>query len=442
MAIQRLTENKIKNLKPKDKAYKETDGDGLYLYITPPSAKAQEIAKSPDASAAQKKEATRPGALSWRYGYRFQGIQQTLTLGQYPGVSLQEARDKHQAARALLAKGENPAAKKKLEKLGGVRWDTAGETFGDLAREFLNLNEGKWAEGTREYYNFHLDKHLLPPFGTSPALAITPLMLRGTIKGIEDKISAHSAKRALNVFGAIIRSAIGNGRDELRDITVGMSKALKPFGVNHYPAPTNPQEVGDLLVKLEKFQTRNSSVALALNLAPYIFLRSGELTGGTWAEVDLETPLNLAEGTGPTWRIPAERMKGRNPHIVPLSSQAVAILKEAKRVAGDSQYIFPSDLKKGAPIRKTTLTQTLRTGLYIPKDKLTVHGFRSMASTLLNERGFSPDWIEKQLAHNEKNSVRAAYNHSDFLKDRRKMMQKWGDYLDGLREQAKREKGE
>jgi integrase len=402
MPIQTLKEITVKNAKAKEKAYKLFDGHGLYLYVAP------------------------TGGKSWRYNFRFQGIPRTLTIGQYPEIGLKDAREKHQKARSILANGINPAEQKRNAKRGERPWDSAEITFEGLANEFLEGKKKTIKAGTCQKMEACLKRYSFPHIGAASVSSLTASLLLDALNRIK-ATGADSAPRAtVKLWGAIFRYGVATGRLD-KDLSIGLSGGLAHKPVKHFARLTNSKEIGEFLNKFDSIKGKNNTVKIAFKLAPLVFLRPSELVGGKWAEIDFKAA---------DWRIPAERMKGNKEHIVPLSTQALGLLKEIHVYTGAGPYIFQSPKKLDAPITTRALSRVLRVDLKTPSDKMTLHGFRGMASTKLNEMGFNGDWIEKQLAHNERNSVRAAYNHSDYLKDRREMMQKWADYLDRLKAEA------
>ncbi|MBX5461807.1 MAG: integrase arm-type DNA-binding domain-containing protein [Steroidobacteraceae bacterium] len=390
-----LTEAAIRAARPHEKPYKLFDGGGLYLLVTP------------------------EGGRWWRLKYRYGGKERGLSLGVYPAVSLRTARERRDEARRLLASGVDPSAHRKAERA------SRAETFEALAREWLALQQPTLAPATYAKARWLLEAFLLPKLGDRPIHEITPPELLGVLRGIESGGIHETAHRAKQLAGRIFRYAIATGRAE-RDPAADLRGALAPIAARNHAAITEPAKVGALLRVIDGYVGQPATM-YALRLAPLVFVRPGELRAAEWREFDLEA----AE-----WRIPAERMKMREAHLVPLSRQAVAILKELHAFTGTGRYLFPSLRTPARPISENTLNAALRR-LGYAKDEMTAHGFRAMASTLLNERGFPPDVIELQLAHAERNRVRAAYNRAERLDERRQMMQAWADYLDSLRSGAR-----
>ncbi len=386
-----LTEVRIRAAKPSEKPYKIFDGGGLYLLVTP------------------------EGGRWWRLKYRYGGRERGISLGVYPDVSLKAARERRDEARRLLASGVDPSAHRKAERAA------AAHRFDVLAREWLALQEKKLAPATYAKAKWLLESYLFPELGAQPIREITPVELLRVLRKIESRGVYDTAHRAKQIVGRILRYAIATGRAE-RDITADLRGALVPPATKNRAAITEPARVGELLRAIDGYVGQPTTM-YALKLAPYVFVRPGELRAAEWREFDLEA----AE-----WRIPASRMKMREPHLVPLSRQAVALLKELRRLTGGGRYLFPSLRTPERPISENTLNAALRR-LGYSGEEMTAHGFRAMASTLLNEQGFPPDVIELQLAHKERNKVRAAYNRAERLEERRKMMQAWADYLDALK---------
>lgn len=386
-----LTEVRIRAAKPSEKPYKIFDGGGLYLLVTP------------------------EGGRWWRLKYRYGGRERGISLGVYPDVSLKAARERRDEARRLLASGVDPSAHRKAERAA------AAHRFDVLAREWLALQEKKLAPATYAKAKWLLESYLFPELGAQPIREITPVELLRVLRKIESRGAHDTAHRAKQIVGRILRYAIATGRAE-RDITAELRGALVPPATKNRAAITEPARVGELLRAIDGYVGQPTTM-YALKLAPYVFVRPGELRAAEWREFDLEA----AE-----WRIPASRMKMREPHLVPLSRQAVALLKELRRLTGGGRYLFPSLRTPERPISENTLNAALRR-LGYSGEEMTAHGFRAMASTLLNEQGFPPDVIELQLAHKERNKVRAAYNRAERLEERRKMMQAWADYLDALK---------
>jgi integrase len=387
-----LTDAAIRNAKTKDKPYKLSDGGGLFLWVQP------------------------SGGKWWRYKYRFAGKEKLLALGSYPDVSLAEARERHGQARKVLAAGNDPGAvKKEARRVALLKTET---TFEAVTREWCEGRKHKWVTSYGEAMITRLEAHVFPKLGDRPVSEITAPELLSVLRVVENTGALDLAMRLLQASGQIFRYAIATGRAD-RNPAADLRGALKP-PVHKHQAHLKEDELPEYLQKLEAYDG-SLQTKLALKFLLLTFVRTGELRGAEWSEINLDK----AE-----WRIPAERMKMRDPHIVPLSRQAVAVLKELQPVTGQWRYVFPNQHKPSGCMSENTMLYGLyRMGYH---SKATGHGFRSTASTILNENGFAPDVIERQLAHSERNSVRAAYNHAQYLPERRKMMQWWADYLDEI----------
>lgn len=390
-----LTDTTIRNSKPSEKPIRLFDGGGLYLEIAP------------------------SGGKWWRLKYRFDGKEKRISLGVYPDTGLKDARSRRDEARKLLADGVDPGQNRKTQK--SVRANAVTNSFELVAREWCSKKAAKWTEGYQQKIITRLEKDIFPWIGARPITEIEAPDLLATLRRIENRGAIETAHRALQDCGGIFRYAIQSGRAK-RDIAADLRGALTVVAEKHHASITDPKAIGDLLRVIAGYQG-SLITKCGLNLAPLVFVRPGELRKAEWQEFDFEK----AE-----WRIPATRMKMGKPHIVPLSTQAIEILKELQPLTGTSTFVFPGARTNGRPMSENTINAALRR-LGYSSDEMTGHGFRSMASTLLNEQGWNPDAIERQLAHTEKNNVRAAYNYAEHLAERRRMMQGWADYLDGLK---------
>jgi integrase len=340
-----------------------------------------------------------------------------LSLGGYPEVPLRDARERRDENRKLIAKGIDPVAKRRSERA------VKADTFAAIAEEWLGQRKAKLTSLTHEKVRWLLLDLLGPYIGSQPIASIAAPDVLGALRRIEARGRLETAHRAKQCAGQVFRYAIATGRAQ-RDPTPDLRGALAPVVTTHRAAITDPKCIGELLRAIDGYRGQ-VAVEYALKLAPLLFVRPGELRGARWEEFTLT-------GDEPLWRICAERMKMREEHLVPLSAQAVALLSELRLLTGPNGYLFPSIRTAVRPISNNTINGALRR-LGYAKDEMSAHGFRAMASTCLNERGFPPDVIELQLAHVERNKVRAAYNRAQRLDDRRKMMQQWADFLDGLR---------
>jgi len=389
-----LTDIKIKTAKPREKAYKLFDGEGLYLHITP------------------------QGSKYWRLKYRFNGKEKLLALGVYDQVTLAEARTRRNEARNLLAKGIDPGLDKQEKKQSNRI--TTENSFEVIAHEWHDKFSIKWSPKHSTRIIRQLEKDIFPWLGERPISEITPPELLKTLQRIECRGAVETAHRAHQTCGQIFRYAIVSGYAE-RDPSADLRGALPPARAKHYASLTDASAVGELLRSINDYQG-HFVTKCALRLAPLLFVRPGELRQAEWSEFDFEA----AE-----WRIPAEKMKMRVKHIVPLSTQAITVLRELQPLTGDGKYVFPCVRTSKRSMSENTVNAGLRR-LGYTKEEMTGHGFRSMASTLLNEQGWNRDAIERQLAHSERNNIRAAYNYAEYMPERRKMMQSWADYLDEL----------
>jgi integrase len=365
-----LTDLKIRQRKEPGKL---ADGGGLFLLIQP------------------------NGARLWRMKYRFGGREQLLSFGRYPEMTLAEARKKRDEARALLRDGGNPAAERRAQRLA-AKVATA-DTFKAVADEWLGRQRGKLAPVTVAKAEWLFG--LVPSLHPLPLREVTAPAVLAALRRIESKGTHETAHRAKQRIGQVMRYAVATGRAD-RDPTADLRGALTPVVVKSHAAVTDPAKVGELL------------------RAPMLFVRPGNLRAMEWAELDLDAAL---------WRIPAKKMKMRQEHLVPLPSQAVAILRALHPLTGRGRYCFPSIRAANRPMSENTINAALRR-LGFDSDTMTGHGFRAMASTRLNELGWSPDIIERQLAHAERDKVRAAYNRAQHMAERARMMQAWADYLE------------
>lgn len=396
-----LSDMQIRQAKPKEKPYKLFDGGGLFL------------------------EVSASGGKLWRFKYRFGGLEKKLSLGAFPAVSLADARQKRDNVKIMMAKGIDPTAARKIEKI-----TQSGEgTFEAVAREWHSKHSPRWAASHAVKILRRLELEVFPWLGVRPVGEITAPELLMVLRRVEERGHIETAKRTLQNCGQVFRYAVATGR-AARDPSGDLRGAIPPPLSKHMAAITDPEQVGELLRAIQEYKGAFTTNC-ALRLAPLVFLRPGELRKAEWSEFDLER----AE-----WRIPIERMKRRRVeketrkgelHIVPLSMQAVVILKDLYPFTGRGKYLFPGLRSKDRPMSDATLTNALRRMGYTGEE-MTVHGFRHMASTLLHEEGFPSHLIEKQLSHGDRNRIRAVYNHAEYLPERRKMMQAWADYLDQL----------
>lgn len=394
--VPELSPSAVKNARPRATAWKLADGKGLFLLVLP------------------------DGAKQWRFKYHRPdtGKENLLALGAYPDVSLSKARERRAEVRALLADGIDPGEQRKAERQ--ARKEAAGSTFAAVASEWLAVQD--CADVTLRKSRWILETFLFPEIGHLPLSDISPRVLLDALRKIEATGKLETAKRAKIKAGQVFRWAIMEERTEI-DPTGALRGALKSPKTKHHASITDPAKIGGLLRAIEDYSGDPVTCA-ALRLAPLVFVRPGELRAAQWQEIDLD---------GAVWRIPGERMKMGAAHVVPLSSQAVAILRDLQPLTGTGRYVFPGMRSASRPMSENTINAALRR-LGYGTDEMTGHGFRSMAASLLNEMGWNADAIERQLAHAESNKVRDAYTHAaQYLDERRRMMQAWADYLDGLR---------
>ncbi len=396
----KLTDTFIRRVSGNGKVQKHSDGGGLFLYVTP------------------------TGKKSWRMAYRFAGKQKLLSIGPYPTIGLREARDKREEAKKQLLANIDPSSAKQEARATAA--EAALNSFEVVAREWFAKHSASWTHEYKRNMIQRLEKNIFPYIGKRPIASITARELLGVLRRPEERNALYTVHRSLRECGRIFRYAIITGRAE-RDVAADLRGAFAPAPNGHFASITDPAAVGKLLCDLEDYK-RNFIISRMLRLAPLVFLRAGELTSAKWEEIDWKA----AE-----WRIPAEKMKMRQMHIVPLSRQALAILEELHEVTGNGRYLFPNRTGDKPLHHMTPLRALRRLGYAVGEH--TIHGFRSMASTLLNEQGYNSDWIERQLAHSERNGVRAAYNYAQYLPERRKMMQEYSDYLFALKEKARQE---
>lgn len=384
-----ITDVALRKARPTEKPYKLYDTGGLYLIIRP------------------------TGARLWRLKYRHEGREKVLALGDYSDVPLKRAREKRDDARKQIADGVDPAAQRQADKAA------RSNTLEAIAEEWIDKQE--IAAGTRKLDWDRLNNYIFPRLGRRPIAAITAPDLLAVLRPIEARGKIETALRTRAVCGRVWRYAVATGRAD-RDIAADLKGALTTRSAVHHATITDPKRIGELLRAIDGYVGQPGTHA-ALKLAPLLFVRPGELRAAEWAEFDLDKT---------EWRIPGTRMKMGVQHLVPLATQAIAIIEDLQTITGRGRYLFPSLRTTSRPLSNNTVNAALRR-LGYAKGDMTGHGFRSMASTLLNEQGWHRDAIERQLAHGERDKIRGAYNYAEYLPERRKMMQAWGDYLDGLR---------
>ena len=392
-----LTDTALRAVKPSGKTQKLFDGNGLYLLVTP------------------------KGAKSWRFKYYFQGREKLLSLGPYPLVPLKEARERVTAARKVLEGGTDPSAQRQREK------QQAQVTFELVALEWHEKQTAKWTPKYAEATMNRMKRNLFPAIGSRPVNEVSAPEILAILRKVEARGIIGTAHALKYICSCVMRYAIATGRAE-RDPAADLRGALTPHVKKHRPALTAPESVGRLMHAIYNYQG-SLVVKSALQLMAFTFCRTGEIRFAEWKEFDFEDKL---------WRIPGERMKMNRDHLVPLSKQAIAVLEKLRAYSGSGQYVFPSYTSELKPFGGTALQRAIHL-MGFEKGEMCPHGFRSMASTLLNELGFNADWIERQLAHVPHEQVRGIYNRAEYLPERRKMLQKWCDYLDTLRKKARQE---
>ena len=360
----------------------------------------------------------------WKQDYRFGGKRKTLAMGVYPQVTLKEARDKREAAKKLLEQNIDPSQHKQSEKRKAATKAKA-TTFEGVATEWMQKNSAKWVKTTITNTQAKLDRHIIPWIGSLPISEIEAPDVLAVVQRAESRGTIETAHRLKMICSQIFRYAIATGQVK-SDPTRDLRGALAPVVTAHRAAITEPKAVGQLMRAIQGFQG-TFVVQCALQMTPYVFVRPGELRHAEWLEIDFEK----AE-----WRIPAEKMKMKVIHVVPLSKQVLATLKDLQPLTGGGKYLFPALGRTDRPMSENTINTALRRLGYDTKTEHCAHGFRGTASTLLHERGWKSDVIERQLAHKEGNAIKGAYNHARHLPERVEMMQVYADYLDSLRDGA------
>lgn len=395
-----LTDIQISKAKPQSKQVTHFDGGGLFLLVSP------------------------TGGKLWRFKYRYDGKDKLISLGTYPEITLADARQRREDARKLLANGVDPGAIKKAQKAATVAETENG--FETVAREWHSKFSERWSESHTETTLKRLRLDVFPIMGARPINEIKAPELLAMLRRVESRGALETAHRIRTICGQVFRYAVATGRAE-RDPAADLKGALPPYKKSHLAAITDPKEVAPLLRAIDGYQG-SFVVKSAMQLAALVFVRPGELRQAEWSEIDLEA----AE-----WNIPAERMKMKVAHLVPLSSQAVHILSELKQLTGRGRYVFTSGRSYARPMSNNAVNAAFRR-MGFDKDEMTGHGFRAMARTILDEvLQVRPDYIEHQLAHAVRDANGRAYNRTSHLAERRKMMQTWADYLDGLKQGAK-----
>ncbi len=396
-----LTETKIKSLKPKTKPYKVSDGTigGLHVAVS--------IA----------------GGKVFYLAYRFEGKWRLLRLGAYPLFSLEEARDLARDAKKQLAQGVDPAAATKAEK-AKVRANAT--TFRIVTAQWLAWRQSVLGAVTVDDTVKRLERHALPRFGDKPIAEVTKADIKAVLDTLQAENKYQTLKKVRNNISQILRYAIDQ---EIPGVEVDWTKLVHRQYANlalrekHRAAITTPKEIAGLMRAIDAYRDSSQLTHLALKFSALTFCRPGEIRRAEWDEIDWENKL---------WRIPAEKMKMRQPHLVPLAKQALDVLRELQTISGHTRYLFPSIRSAERPMSEATVNGAIRRMGY-EKHQMCAHGFRGMASSILNEKGFNRDWIERQLAHAPLDKVRAAYLHTEFLEGRCEMMQTWADMLETWR---------
>lgn len=389
-----LTDVTVRNAKFRSSAYKLTDGQGLYLLIRSPSK-------------------------LWRFDYSWAGRRKTLALGAYPEVSLAEARSGRDTARRQLREGEDPSVVRQQRRLR--QSVEAMNSLEAVAREWAVRNQSRCTAEHMATNLRRLERDVFPLLGNRPIEGIRPSDLLFVLRKVEDRGAIETAHRELQVCAQVFRYAIVTGRAD-RNPAIELRGALTPRNPQNRAALIDQESFGRLLRVIDSYPG-HFVTRCAFQMLPHVFVRPGELRQAEWCEIDLERRV---------WRIPARKMKCRIDHVVPLSNQVVDILQSLQPFTGHGQYLFPCIRSRRRPMSNATLLGALRRSGY-SREEMTAHGFRSIASTLLNEHGWPPDAIERQLAHQERNHVRAAYNRASHMEVRVQMMQWWSDAIDALR---------
>lgn len=389
-----LTDTAIRSAKYIDKQFKLSDEKGMYILV-------------------------KQAGKYFRMDYRFAGKRKTLAIGVYPEVTLKEAREKRDEARKLLANGIDPAQARKIHKQG--IYEDAENSFFNVATEWFLKNKSKWSEDYAQKKWHAIEKDIFPHIGSRPIKDIAASELLIALNKIQDRGAVETGHRVKCTCGEIFRYGIVTGRCD-RDPSQDLKGALVPNIVKNYSAFTELSDIKGLLKAVDSYKGEFTTKC-ALKIAPYLFVRPGELRQAEWSEIDFENRL---------WKIPAEKMKMKRPHLVPLSEQALSIFKKVYPLTGRWKYVFPSVRSKDRPMSNNTINAALRR-MGFTVEEMTGHGFRTIASTLLHDNDFETAHIEMQLAHVETNKTKGAYNRAKYLPQRIKMMQWWADYLDKLK---------
>lgn len=387
-----LTDAKIRNAKAADRPFKLTDTHGLYLEVRP------------------------NGSKLWRYRYRIDGRENLFAVGDYKDMSLSEARDERKKARELVKQGIHPARQRKADRARQSAENA--NTFKAVAEEWIEKRRTRWTPTYRKQIENTLKSDVYPAIGAHPIRSVTAAQLLEILEKMEKRGAETAAIMVRQWISAIYRHAVSTLRADA-DPAAALKGAVRRPKVRHHP-PLPRDEIPNFIKALDT-DGGFAATKIALRLLLLTFTRTAELRGAKWSEIDFENA---------QWRIPAERMKKREPHIVPLSTQALEELEELKRISGSSTWLFPNHRRPKTCMTATTLNRALERMGY--GGRFSAHGFRSTASTILNELGYRAEVIERQLAHKERNKVRASYNQAEYLDERRQLMQQWADYLDSM----------
>jgi integrase len=393
VARNQLSEVKVRRARRRTKPYKLYDGDGLYLLVHP------------------------NGSRYWRIKYRIAGKERLYAVGLYPDVGLAKARESADKARRLITSGVDPVHERRAQRASSAA--ESAQTFKALAEEWIESRANEWSPSYADAVRSSLAANLYPLVGALPIRSVTVPALRDALLLMEKRGTLVALRKARMWASGVFRYAIATGRAD-SDPAAPLRGTFKAHKGKHFPALTEPDDLGQLLASIDGYDG-SPVTRSALKLLAYTFVRTGELRGAEWSEIDLDNGV---------WSIPAERMKTRVPHVVPLSRQAVQLFGELKELTGNSRWVFPNERRRLQPMSENTVLYALyRLGYH---GRATGHGFRASASTLLNKLGFNADVVERQLAHQEQNKVRAAYHREKYINERREMMQRWADYIDQL----------
>jgi integrase len=391
-----LTDRQVKSAKPQAKDTKLYDGNGLFLLVT------------------------KTGGKLWHFKYRFEGKEKKLTFGSYPQVSLVDARSQREKARIQVAKGVDPGIIKKA--IRDAVFAKGENSFEVVAQEWHSKFSKSWSSSHAETTIRRLKLHVFPFIGSKPIQEINASDVLSVLNRIEDRKALETAHRVRTLCGQVLRYAVGTSRAD-RDITVDLKGVLPPYKKGHHAAVIDPVKLAPILRAIDDYEG-SFIVKCALKLVPLIFVRPGELRHAEWCNIDF---MNMQ------WDIPAEQMKMKIPHVVPLSHQSITILKELQQLTGHEKYLFPCNRHYSRPMSNCTINAALRR-MGFDKDTVTCHGFRATARTILDEvLDVRPDFIEHQLSHTVRDSNGRAYNRTSHLLARKEMMQTWADYLDEIK---------